>query len=522
MKLIELFLEDIEDQNEGVSAIALVDKPAIELPFQYFSAQAFVDPTPGETEDEFISRCIPVLINEGKPEDQAAAICYSMWRNRFAANPNVSGLPPYVDQVPKEKDDLISESILESTLFEAPIASFDYDDTLTTERGQELAKQYMDNGYKVIIITARRDDEGGPVIDLARQLGIEDVYFTNGGAKWPLVKELGVDVHIDNNGEQINGILENTDARVVLFMEDLAEAREAHELMVEIIALSLGKECPAEFDFNHKKFADQPVTAPEVDRILSAGELESGDQTLNNGDVRKLRYRYKGPKDSKNRALCAKLLSLNRLYTRIDLNEMNRIIPSDAVPRPKGGVIDLYQWKGGANCRHAWEQVIFTESPRGAIRLESATITSPVNPPAAQGKRFSAFAIDEERRIVIGPAMIPNMRIPRIDADGEQYEVFFTEETVAALAEKFARELRLPETNVDHNIAKPADAYVYETWIVQDPERDKSAIYGYKLPKGSWMVAMKVESEKTWALIKQGYLRGFSIEGFFAEKMVAA
>lgn len=518
MKLIELFLENVEDEFEGVNAIALVDKPAIELPFQYFSKQEMVDPAPGEAKDAFIQRCIPVLIREGKAEDQAAAICYSMWTNRFfeVVNPNVSGLPTYIDQIPKEKE-LISQPVLESTLFQEPIAAFDWDETLSTQRGQELAKSYQDNGYKVIVISARREDEGASVIEGAKELGISDVYFTNGAAKWPLVEELGVQVLVDNNGEQIKGVLENTDAQVVLFMEDPAEAKEAHQLMVEILALALGEDATQEFDFSHKRFA-QPVTAPEVDQILSATQLENGDQTLNNGDVRKLRYRYKGPRDSKNRALCAKLLSLNRLYNRIDINEMNRIIPSDAVPRPKGGTIDLYQWKGGANCRHAWEQVIYTESPRGAIRIESTQIVSPVNPPASQGKRFSSFALDEEKRIVIGPAMIPNMKIDRVDEQGQLYQVFFSEETVAQLAKKFAKELRLPETNVDHRASRPADAYVYETWIVEDPKHDKSAIYGYNLPKGTWMVSMKVESDETWALIKQGYLRGFSIEGFFAEK----
>ena len=39
----------------------------------------FVTPSPGESEDDFISRCIPVLIGEGKDGDQSAAICYSYW-----------------------------------------------------------------------------------------------------------------------------------------------------------------------------------------------------------------------------------------------------------------------------------------------------------------------------------------------------------------------------------------------------------------------------------------------------------
>lgn len=37
-------------------------------------------PKPGETEKDFIGRCVPVVISEdGAPEKQAVAICYSMW-----------------------------------------------------------------------------------------------------------------------------------------------------------------------------------------------------------------------------------------------------------------------------------------------------------------------------------------------------------------------------------------------------------------------------------------------------------
>lgn len=41
-------------------------------------------PTPrkGETKEHYIERCIPMLINEGKPQDQAVAICNGMWDER--------------------------------------------------------------------------------------------------------------------------------------------------------------------------------------------------------------------------------------------------------------------------------------------------------------------------------------------------------------------------------------------------------------------------------------------------------
>ena len=473
MKLIELFLEDLDNEDEGVSAIALVDKPAIELPFHFFSKQDF--------------------------------------------DVNVSSLAPYVDQV--TEDQPLKEKILEETLLAQPVASFDYDNTLSTQRGLDLARRYQSSGYKLIIITARNMSGSGIVYDVASKLGIpkSDVHFTNGQPKWITVQKLGVKVHIDNNAAEVRKIIENTNSDASLFSEDPALDSEVHELMIEVLASVLGESHRAEFDFiDQHRFK---VDAKNIDRVIDAGELNSGDLTLNDGGTLKLRLRYRGPVDGKNRKLCAKLMTLNRLYTVNDVQQLNRIIPSSDVPRPAGGVIDLYQWKGGANCRHSWEQVVFIETTGGAIRLQSTQIVSGTNPPASQGKRgFSQFAINEEQRIVIGPAMIPDMNIDRVDENGNSYQVFFSKETVKAVAEKFARELRLPDTNIDHNNLDKADSYVYETWIVEDTQKDKSALYGFQLPVGSWMVAMKVVSDKTWAWVKQGYLTGFSIEGYFAEK----
>ena len=47
----------------------------------YFKAEEFVEPAAGESQDEFMGRCIPVLIGEGKDQDQAVAICISMYEN---------------------------------------------------------------------------------------------------------------------------------------------------------------------------------------------------------------------------------------------------------------------------------------------------------------------------------------------------------------------------------------------------------------------------------------------------------
>ena len=70
-----------DDDETGVDFVSLVDRPAIQKDFMLFNEQ-FVDPTANETEDEFISRCIPVMIGEGMEQDQAAAVCYSKWEQR--------------------------------------------------------------------------------------------------------------------------------------------------------------------------------------------------------------------------------------------------------------------------------------------------------------------------------------------------------------------------------------------------------------------------------------------------------
>ncbi len=74
-------LPQIED-GDGLTQVSLVQSPAIEEDFHFFSKEEFVEPRPGEEESEFIGRCIPALLEEGKEQEQAAAICYSYWEKR--------------------------------------------------------------------------------------------------------------------------------------------------------------------------------------------------------------------------------------------------------------------------------------------------------------------------------------------------------------------------------------------------------------------------------------------------------
>ena len=97
--------------------------------------------------------------------------------------------------------------------------SFDFDDTLSTSRGQELAKKYIDEGYEVYIITARQRQDSKAVYEVADELGIPHIriFFTNGKDKWNTIERLNIGIHYDNNPEQIRLINENTDCEGRLF-----------------------------------------------------------------------------------------------------------------------------------------------------------------------------------------------------------------------------------------------------------------------------------------------------------------
>ena len=132
------------------------------------------------------------------------------------------------------------------------------------------------------------------------------------------------------------------------------------------------------------------------------------------------------------------------------------------------------------------------------------------------------FAFDDEKRIVVGAAMVPNKMIHRYDGQGNLYYVFFSKKSIKQMADKFLKEKRTDETSVEHDGVKLGSdkVFVTESWVSEDPTLDKSHFYGFELPAGTWFVAMKVNDDNVWKMIKEKSLTGFSVEGLFAEKSV--
>lgn len=123
---------------------------------------------------------------------------------------------------------------------------------------------------------------------------------------------------------------------------------------------------------------------------------------------------------------------------------------------------------------------------------------------------------DEEKRIVMGAALIPDKPIYRRSGE-EEYYVYFSKKTVRRAMELYFKNGNQANATLEHE-HKINGLHVVESWIVEG-EQDKSRMYGLEVPVGTWMVSMKVENDAIWEkFVKEGSVKGFSIEGYFANK----
>lgn len=136
----------------------------------------------------------------------------------------------------------------------------------------------------------------------------------------------------------------------------------------------------------------------------------------------------------------------------------------------------------------------------------------------ALSKQEVKFAkVDEDKKILMGAALIPNKPIFRKRNDTMFY-VYFSKDTVKRASELFFMNGNQNNATLEHNM-EINGLTVVESWIVENPEMDKSKMYGFEVPEGTWMISMKVENDEVWNdYVKEGKVKGFSIEGYFADK----
>ena len=126
--------------------------------------------------------------------------------------------------------------------------------------------------------------------------------------------------------------------------------------------------------------------------------------------------------------------------------------------------------------------------------------------------------VDKEKRILMGAALIPNKPIYRKNKE-EEFYIFFSKETVVQASQLYLKGGKQGNATLEHQ-KDIKGMTVVESWLVEDEVHDKSRKYGLNMPLGTWMVSMKVDNDEIWNdYVKTGKVKGFSIEGYFADKV---
>ena len=525
MKIIELLLDELED-FAGFDAVALVNQPAIEAGFHAFNSDIvhealafqiikeamkdqFVTRIPGESKDDYLGRCIPKLRDEGYPQDQATAICHDTF------DLDVTNLPDYITTGSKFIDDYEFESYT------------DYPQSATNaaKRALEWKESHPDNdcGTRVGLARANQLANRRPISEdtIARMASFKrhqqhkDVPYSEGcgGLVWDLWGGTAGIEWASNKLEEIRMSSLPQDK----FFDDLpSNVQEKLLERLEKVGYSLE-------DLQE----DYIITDKPQKFALPTRRSANPDGPTETKGAYKILYKYNGPRDSKTRTFCRRLLDLNLLFRKEDIDKMTL----EGANSSEFGFYDIFQYKGSYGCRHNWvKQYVYKKKSTGLLEIaallldqEKQTKDNLKNPQTVEAfsKKFT-FATDDEQQIVVGPMMLPDKLILRVDENEEPYYVFFSEETIRKIAYKMMEEKKLDEINLEHDQDSSVKGHMLESWIVEDVENDKQQIYGMSYPVGTWMGMYKIEDDEVWKMVKDGTVTGFSIEAFLVSRHVQA
>lgn len=140
-------------------------------------------------------------------------------------------------------------------------------------------------------------------------------------------------------------------------------------------------------------------------------------------------------------------------------------------------------------------------------------------------KEVKFATIDEDKRTIVAPVLIPEKRIYRIEEkSGKEYEVFLTADTIEKVAQQFLKKGYQNKATIEHKENIDGDITVVESWVSKSSTKDKSANYFSRIfPAGTWFVTIKVNDDKLWEdYVKTGEVKAISIEGIFGHQLVKA
>ena len=138
---------------------------------------------------------------------------------------------------------------------------------------------------------------------------------------------------------------------------------------------------------------------------------------------------------------------------------------------------------------------------------------------ALKSEQIQLAEINKEKRLLMGALLIPEKPIYRKN-EVEEYYVFFSKETIVKASQLYLTNGNQSNSTLEHK-GKLEGLTLVESWIVEDKDKDKTKLYGLDVPVGTWMGSVKVNNDDVWnEYVKTGKVKGFSIEGYFADKLV--
>ena len=505
--------------------------------------EKFVSPRSGESKEEYISRCVPYVLNEGKSQDEALGKCYGMWEQEF--DYDVSNLPNY-DQYPNSGDP-------KSMLIKPIIGGIYMNEDCGCMNKEEFNLLGYIDGQPIFSTPEDAELYGSEVMNCS---GSHEHKDENGNVVY-----MACETHPENFNFSVDEYSDE-EKQVVELLQELRKTD--YEKFEAVVSSMNGATKQQVIERNHKT----KTTYYQYERVLSGFP---------------------------DRDFCMSIE--DRYFRRMEidlLRDINEKFGHNGQPYSK------WLYKGGPQCVHAWHKYfvqgdVFSDegmaigvpgtppqslpgkgyypgTPRYQANLSKQDIKlydelTPIgwvadlpyyNDPVLASdasyilgcggiyeqmeidgktmfqscstkmkketpKQEQIFATVKEKRMVYTPLMIPNILIPRMDdVSGERYFVKFTPEVIEKIQQKFMIEQRLRDTNLEHTEKKFSDAVMVESWIVNG-ESDKSYTLGFtkdQIPVGTWMGGYKVleteEGDEIWdKYIKTNKVKGASVEGNF-------
>ena len=504
-------------QDSGVFELALVDEPAINKIWMAMAKEKFVNPSSGETEDEFIPRCIAKLVgDEGYENDQAAAICYSTWSEAHASqkgfkmndaflwpdgqefeiepNPCWEGYEPYGlkdDGTPncipvKAKELKFAETYTdypEGAVNNAKRALEWADKNgwgdcgmgAGKARANQLANREAiseDTIARMSAFERHRQNSETPYTEGCGKL-MWDAWGGDAGIRWA-----------KNKLREIRGEEFSYDTSALPAYTDQVPKKKK---------MKMADECPeATQDIavnlaNRQEAIDVANYGPLNPNRPSEGYWKAKARMFNDNveDAKSARCKN-----------CAFFITAQKVLDCIAEGIGSEAQdPYDVIEAGQLGYCEAFDFKCAAE------------------RTCDAWVVS------SEEKMSKFYFASEDQQILVGPVAIPDLEIIRQDEKTKKpYWVRFSADVISRMAEKFMKENRNNETNIQHDNKVDAKSYIYESWIVESESDKANSIYDLNVPVGTWVVKMRVTDPRVWKQIKSGKLTGFSLEGNFIDK----